>query len=62
MAHLHPSKGGCWYCQQDGENESLLFSWEFDCGVHETCLREHHSSDPDDLESEIMFDELLKEK
>lgn len=35
--YKQPNDGGCWFCHtDDGE---MWFSWEFDCWVHESCLK-----------------------
>lgn len=54
MNKLSPNEGGCWFCHKD---ECDLFSWEFDCYLHENCLIEameekmfmekHCGDDPD---------------
>ena len=39
MSHLHPSKGGCWFCHEDEEYERHCFDEEFDTYVHRSCIR-----------------------
>lgn len=51
----HPNQGGCWYCHDD-EGE-MLFSVEFDCYIHEKCLR-NALKDEKDREAQIMGREL----
>ena len=57
MGKKRPSEGGCWYCHEDDENESLLFTSEFDANVHAGCLREA-LKDSSDREAKIMNREL----
>ena len=58
MAHLHPSKGGCWFCHEDDTNECLYFDCEFDTYVHKSCIKYELSIDPASVnynpEAEIM--------
>lgn len=52
-----PQDGGCWFCDEDDENEALYFSVEFDTYVHKNCcLKYLHLGDP---EAEIIFSELF---
>lgn len=55
MAYKFPNEGGCWFCHtDDGE---MLFSWEFDCYLHESCLRKELESKYNP-EAEIMANEF----
>jgi hypothetical protein len=56
MANKPPHLGGCWYCHDD--QEPMLFSTEFDCYVHQTCLA-NAAKVPNDREAAIMAKELL---
>ncbi len=50
---VHPNQGGCWFCY---ENEGdMLFSTEFDCYLHEECLKKQDDRNP---EAVIMSREL----
>lgn len=51
----HPNEGGCWFCHDD-EGE-MIFSWEFDCWLHEECLRKELAG-PYNPEAEIMAREF----
>lgn len=63
MAKCDPVDGGCWYCYDD--SGEMLFSFEFDTYLHEACLLKEHDclirEGWSDLETEIMFKELIKE-
>lgn len=52
MAELHPCKGGCWFCKQDGEREVLHYDVEFDTYVHINCIL--NALTEDNPEAEIM--------
>ena len=39
MGELHPCTGGCWFCSQDDEHETLCYDNEFDTYVHLSCIR-----------------------
>ncbi len=54
MAKLDLTKGGCWFCCEDEENEELIFCHEFDTYVHMGCLLRQCQEDPDDPEVKIM--------
>ncbi len=46
MGFLHPCKGGCWFCHEDGEDIYLVFDTEFDTYVHKSCILAELSKDP----------------
>jgi len=61
---VDPVDGGCWFCKSRdvGRKESILFSFEFDCYVHEHCLRRAAKPWDDgsiDPEAAIMFREIF---
>ena len=39
MGELHPCTGGCWFCSQDDEHETLCYDNGFDTYVHLSCIR-----------------------
>ena len=56
---LKPKDGGCWFCFDDiksKDNEVKLFSEEFYCNVHESCIKEHVKKG--NMEARIMRDEF----
>lgn len=59
-----PQSGGCWYCHNDNEESKnkgmsdLFVSREFDCLIHEECIREVLEEDPDHPEATIFANEF----
>jgi hypothetical protein len=55
---MSPQDGGCWFCSKDEQDESLLFSMEFDTFYHQTCL-DVALLDPMDEEARIINAERI---
>lgn len=56
---LSPNDGGCWFCYTDqGE---MVFSTEFDCYLHLSCLQKEMTADPTNREAKIMAREFAEE-
>ncbi len=52
QGQICPSHGGCWFCyRDDGE---MFFDVEFDTWVHELCLRDKLTTDPEHPEAQLM--------
>lgn len=51
---LSPSSGGCWFCEQDDEQEILFFEYEWDTNIHISCLKNALEKDPEDPEAGLM--------
>jgi lambda repressor-like predicted transcriptional regulator len=51
----HSNEGGCWFCHDDGGE--MMFSWEFDCYLHEACLKKALEG-PFNPEAEIIAKEF----
>ncbi|WP_206922905.1 hypothetical protein [Alicyclobacillus suci] len=58
MERVEPNLGGCWFCHSD-KGDDWLFSFEFDCYVHVSCLKKAPLDDP---EANIMRHEFVNEK
>lgn len=52
---VSPNNGGCWFCHEV-DDRPMLFSCEFDCFLHDTCLMSAlaaSSPEAEDWEAEI---------
>ena len=50
-----PCDGGCWFCHED--TDPMLFSWEFDCFLHEECLKKEPNDNPEAVIMKREFNE-----
>lgn len=53
----------CWFCRKDKPDKDWLFSCEFDCYLHEKCLKEAiKNEEPGDPETKILKNEFYGEE